>query len=118
MAVVAHDENCALIGVDIEKTSRLSAAAIKRVMHPLEQGFVAGDQVKASILFSLKEAFYKAQFPRWRTTGNFHDLALGVDMEAGSAQVVEIDARFAPNLAQLRFGFRLVDDYVVSLCWS
>jgi len=118
IAVAARSADCSLLGLDLEKTNRLRAAAIRKVVHPLEADFVAGDQVKASILFSLKEAFYKAQFPRWRTTGNFHDLALGVDMEAGSAQVVEIDARFAPNLAQLRFGFRLVDDYVVSLCWG
>lgn len=117
VAVAARGGRGALMGVDIEKTTRLSEAAMKRVVHPLEQGFVAGDQVKASILFSLKEAFYKAQYPRWRTTGNFHDLALEIGLDEGAAQVLQIDPRFAPELASLQFGFRLVDDYVVSLCW-
>jgi len=117
LAVVARTSDYSLLGVDLEQTTRLSEAAIKRVVHPLEEAFVGSDQLNASILFSLKEAFYKAQFPRWRTTGNFHDLALEVDLVDGVANVLEIDARFAPELASLQFAFRLVDDYVVSLCW-
>jgi 4'-phosphopantetheinyl transferase EntD len=117
MAVVARSAGCPLLGLDLEKTNRLSVAAIKRVVHPLEESFVAGDQRKASIIFSLKEAFYKAQFPKWRTDGNFRDLALSVDFEEGSATVRQMDGRFAPELRQLQFAFRLVDEYVVSLCW-
>lgn len=117
MAVVARSAESSLLGLDLEKTNRLSEGAIKKVVHPLEESFVAGEQLKASILFSLKEAFYKAQFPKWRTTGNFHDLALEVDLARGTANIREMDARFAPELMPLRFGFRVVDDYVVSLCW-
>ncbi|MFT5836823.1 MAG: enterobactin synthetase component D [Candidatus Azotimanducaceae bacterium] len=118
MAVVARSENCEILGLDIEKTNRLSETAIRKVVHPLEESFVTGDQLKASVVFSLKEAFYKAQFPRWRTTGNFHDLVLAVDLKAGTARVEEMDQRFASELAELRFEFRLVDEYVVSLCWG
>ncbi len=117
MAAVALEDDLSLIGLDLEKTNRLSEAAMRRVVHPLEECFVGGDQVNASILFSLKEAFYKAQFPRWRTTGNFHDLALRVDADAGRAEVLELAPRFAPELSGLNFRFRLVGDYVVSLCW-
>ncbi|TVP79751.1 MAG: 4'-phosphopantetheinyl transferase superfamily protein [Puniceicoccaceae bacterium] len=107
-----------LLGLDLEKTNRLSAAASRRVLHPREVGFAAGDQRRASVLFSLKEAFYKAQFPRWRTPGNFHDLALSVDLAAGRAVVVDLAPCFDPILAGLEFRFCLVDDYVLSLCWS
>lgn len=118
MAVVALSADCRFLGLDLEKTDRLSAAAIQRVVHPLEAGFAGGDQVKASILFSLKEAFYKAQFPLWRTTGNFHDLALSVDLGAGTARVRQMDSRFAPELERAHFAFNLVGDFVLSLCWS
>lgn len=116
-AIVARAEPALLLGLDLEKTNRLSAGAIQKVVHPLEQNFVAGDQVRASLLFSLKEAFYKAQFPRWRTPGNFHDMALTLDLTRGEARILQLDARFASDLLRLRFRFRLVDDYVVSLCW-
>lgn len=116
-AVAAPLNNYALLGLDLEKTNRLCGAAMRRVLHPQETSFAAGDQARTSILFSLKEAFYKAQFPRWRTAGNFGDLALAVDLETGTARVMEMDARFAPELEELRFAFRVVGEYVVSLAW-
>ena len=117
MAMAAKSVDCRLLGLDLEKTNRLSAGAIKQVLHPIEEIFVDGDQLKASILFSLKEAFYKAQFPKWRAVGNFSDLAMEVDLAKGSARIREMDARFSPELMQLRFYFRIVDDYVVSQSW-
>jgi 4'-phosphopantetheinyl transferase EntD len=107
-----------LIGLDLEKTNRLSEAAMRRVVHPLEHAFVGRDQVRGSVLFSLKEAFYKAQYPRWRTTGNFDHLSLDVNLEAGTARITAMDARFAPELKDLHLAFRMVGDYVVSLVWS
>jgi 4'-phosphopantetheinyl transferase EntD len=117
MAMSAKSVDCRLLGLDLEKTNRLSAGAINKVLHPVEQIFAGCDQQKASILFSLKEAFYKAQFPKWRAVGNFSDLALEVDLAKGSAKICKIDSRFNPELKGLRFCFRIVDDYVVSLSW-
>ena len=117
MAMVAKSVDCRLLGLDLEKTNRLSAGAIKQVLHPIEESFAASDQLKASILFSLKEAFYKAQFLKWHAVGNFSDLALEVDLTKGTAKIREMDARFSSELMRLRFCFRIVDDYVVSLSW-
>ncbi len=120
-AVAAPVNDVQLLGLDMERTDRLKPAAIKRVVHPLEHEFVEGGQVRASILFSLKEAFYKAQFLKWRTAGNFHDLALAVDLVAGTAAVQEIGECFDRDLreqaGQLEFRFALVGDFVCSLCW-
>lgn len=111
-------ETATLIGLDLEQTNRLSAAASHRVLHPLERGFAGADQVRATVLFSLKEAFYKAQFARWRQHGNFQDIGLKVDLEAGQAVIAALDERFDQELVALRFRFALVGDYVLSLCWS
>lgn len=120
-AMVGAVEHFTLIGLDLERTDRLGAAAMQRVIHPLETDFAEANQLKASILFSLKEAFYKAQYARWRTTGNFHDLALDVDLGQGLATVCEISPHFAPDLVQaakhIHFRYALVANYVVSLCW-
>ena len=117
MATVANSADCRLIGLDLEKINRLSAGAINKVLHPIEESFAIGDQLKATILFSLKEAFYKAQFPKWRALGNFRDLALEVDLANGVAKIIEMGSRFKPELLRLRFRFRVVDDYVVSMSW-
>lgn len=116
-AVAGRTSEYVLVGLDLEKTNRLSAAAMKRVIHPKEAQFVQDDQVKATVLFSLKEAFYKAQFPRHRTPGNFHDLALTVDWEAGRAEVAAVDACFADELERVQFAYTLVEEYVLSVCW-
>ena len=109
----------ALIGLDLEKTNRLSAGASRRVLHSLEVDFAGGDQVRATILFSLKEAFYKAQFPRWGVEGNFQDLGLEVDLDSGQAAVAALGGNFsgfAAQLAGLEFRFSLCDDYVLCFC--
>ena len=118
LAVAAPNSVVSLLGVDLEKTNRLTEAAIKRVVHPREDKFVQGDQTRASILFSLKEAFYKAQYPRDRSNGNFHDLILEVDPDAGRAHAVELAPRFQQDLLELQFTYCVVGDRVVSLCWA
>lgn len=116
-AVAGRASRYDLVGLDLEKTNRLSEAAMKRVIHPTEAQFVNDDQVKATVLFSLKEAFYKAQFPRHRTPGNFHDLALAVDWELGRAEVAVMGACFAKELERVQFAYCLVGNYVLSVCW-
>lgn len=106
-----------LLGLDLEKTNRLSLSATRRVLHPREAEFAGEDQVRASILFSLKEAFYKAQFPRWRTNGNFRDIALVVDFESGRGRIQYLSKQFDRRLTGLRFRFSLVGEYVLSFCF-
>ena len=120
-AVAGTTTDLQIIGLDLERTDRLKAAAIQRIVHATEADFVQGDQLRGSILFSLKEAFYKAQFPQWRTTANFEDLALDVDLSVGTASVNYISDRFNSELVDqanvLQFRFALVESFVVSVCW-
>lgn len=120
-AVGARVEQFSYLGLDLEKTNRLSDAALRRVVHSDEAKWVGQDQWRASLLFSAKEAFYKAQYPRWRCTANFTDLCFEVDTQTRQLQVREIAERFAPELravaGQLQFRYASFEDYVVSLCW-
>lgn len=115
-AVLSATDPGTLLGLDLEKTNRLSLAASRRVLHPSEAQFAGEDQVRASILFSLKEAFYKAQFPRWRTNGNFRDIALAVDFESGRGTIQYLSDQFDRGLTGLRFRFSLVGEHVLSVC--
>lgn len=120
-ALVAPVPHCQLLGFDLEHTDRLSPAAMARVVHPAERSWVAGNQQRASLLFSLKEAFYKAQFQRWRQPANFHDLALVVDEALRSARVQWIGDCFADELRgaveQLNFRYALNGKMALSMCW-
>lgn len=116
-AVLPATDPETLLGLDLEKTNRLSLAASQRVLHSLETEFAGGDLERASVLFSLKEAFYKAQFPRWRTRGNFRDIALAVDFESGRGRVQYLSKQFDRRLTGSRFRFSLVGEYVLSFCF-
>lgn len=120
-AVVGAESRYAYLGLDLEKTNRLGEAAIRRVVHADEAAWVAGDQSRASLLFSAKEAFYKAQFPHWRCPGNFHDLVLEVDEAKQVARIAKLSEQFPQKLRAeadaFQFSYQFVDDYVVTLCW-
>mgnify|MGYP003321910890 CR=1 FL=1 len=119
-AVAAQAENYTGLGLDFEQTGRLSDAAAKRVVHPMEAVFASGHAEGATILFSLKEAFYKAQFPKWRVRANFQDIALAVDLEAGIAELALVNeslGALAVNASsRFKFRFAQTEYMVLSLC--
>ena len=122
-ALVGSRSDFCGLGVDLEKTNRLSDQAIMRVLHPDEEAFAAGDQQLASLFFSAKEAFYKMQFPRWRTTANFQDLALGLERSSSAFElrVGWMSNRFSSVLRSrardVCIRGQFFGDFVVSVCW-
>jgi len=70
-AIASTRESYRGLGLDLEMTNRLSESAMKRIVHPDEELLVSGSLQKASLLFSAKEAFYKMQFPEWKTPSKF-----------------------------------------------
>lgn len=120
-AVAAPVGSILSLGLDLEKTTRLSPRAMARVLHPLELNAVGGDQVIGSLLFSAKEAFFKAQFPHWRAQPNFKDLALQFDVSSKQMSIREIAPHLPAGLreaaSQIAFRYHFFGDYVVTLCW-
>ena len=120
-AVVAHSNDIACLGVDLETTTRISSRVIEHVIHPLEKDFVSGDQMHGSLIFSAKEAFFIAQFPIWEVWPNFDDLAFQVDTSFGQLNIIEISDRLPLNLRSaskfMQFRYAFINDYVLTLCW-
>ncbi|MFQ3224633.1 MAG: 4'-phosphopantetheinyl transferase EntD [Lentimonas sp.] len=120
-AVAATADATICLGLDLEKTTRLSPRAMERVVHPLEASFVGDDQAKGSLLFSAKEAFFKAQFPEWAALPNFKDLSLQIDAVSEQMSVREIAPHLPAALRdaamRMQFRYRFFGDYVVTLCW-
>ncbi|HAV12097.1 MAG TPA: hypothetical protein DCX06_01190 [Opitutae bacterium] len=121
VAVAASTSSIQILGIDIEKTTRLSPAAMLRVVHSLETDWVGANRIRASLLFSAKEAFYKAQYVRSRCLGSFHDLALKIDEERQTAKALYLGEQFPSEmkryLDRLHIRYQYVGEYVMTLCW-
>lgn len=120
-AVVASSEHYLGLGLDIERTNRLSDSARQRVMHANEAARAGKDlQAHGSLLFSAKEAFYKTQYRLFGASPAFHDLQLLVDFNAGQLSVLDASG-LAPELGnaarKMQFRFCLVDELVLTVCW-
>ncbi|MFN4170901.1 MAG: 4'-phosphopantetheinyl transferase [Pseudorhodobacter sp.] len=63
-----------LIGLDLEPDADLPADLWQTVLRPEEIARLRGDGRQAMVVFSAKEAAYKAQFPRSRSLFDFHTL--------------------------------------------
>ncbi len=76
------------VGVDIEHRARLEPRLWKTVFLPEEVAFLEGLPEPsrgrvALVLFSAKEALYKAQYPRTATYMGFHELRVELRLEPG-----------------------------------
>ncbi len=120
-AIAARSEDMPYLGVDLETTTRISSGVIERVTHPLERDFVNGDQELGSLIFSVKEAFFKAQFPKWKAWPNFGDLAFRVDAASDRLEVLEVaphlPAKLRAVIERMQFRYAFLGEYVLTLCW-
>ena len=118
-AVMAKTSDFFCLGLDFERTGRLSESAAKRVVHPLEADFAKSGPYAPTILFSLKEAFYKAQYPKWQKRANFQDIALAVNLKKESAEIRHINERLeelAEDAGPFHFRITCSDKIVIALC--
>ncbi len=85
-AVARRDEGFVAIGIDLEPADELAPDLWESVCTPAEQATLAAvlgvtQGVAAHIIFGMKEAAFKCQFPISRTMLEFADLAIDVDVE-------------------------------------
>jgi len=90
--VVGRSVDLAALGVDAEQWSRLTPALWSRVLTPGELAWVEqhdGDQrrICATVIFSAKESFYKAQYPSSGRFLNFHDVEVTVEPAESTFEV-------------------------------
>lgn len=109
------------LGVDIEHFNRMKSRSIDRITHSLESAMVGEDLEIATILFSLKEAFYKAQFPLFKTQLNFKDIALKLIPESQSAELIWATPKLEMNpedYKNWKFNYTRIENrcYVLSHC--
>lgn len=78
VAVVAREAEYRCLGVDLEHLGRMRPNTASRIATPAELAGISDSDhmTHATALFSLKEAFYKAQYPRYHVSPRFCDLEL------------------------------------------
>ncbi len=111
------------IGIDAEVKGRVHRALWKQIASEHEQAwFRAADTeaealTRATLLFSAKEAFYKAQYCLSRAWVGFHDVALTVEGDRFEIVLVKGIASLAPRGARFE-GRALIDaKHVVTALW-
>ncbi len=120
MAIVGRDYDYPTIGLDLELNDRIKPATISRITHPLEEAFIGLDRGKGTLLFSLKEAFYKAQFPLYEIPLGFKDVAFKIDETKNTASIFWLSEKLPlkqSDYKEWEFVYKTIGAYTAVLCW-
>ena len=118
--VVGRSTDLAALGVDAEQWSRLTPALWNRVLTRDELAWVEHHddeerRIWATVIFSAKESFYKAQYPSSGRFLNFHDVEVTVDASDSTFGVrVLPPSAGAAGLSSCRGRFLRVEEFVLT----
>ena len=110
-AAVAHAADLVALGIDAEPAVPLDPAIDELVSTSTERGRLGGE-LAGTVVFSAKEAFYKAWSARGGGWLEFHD----VDAELAVDGSFEVRLRSGPPSWAGRWAVR--DGYVVTAAWA
>ena len=119
-AAVAHRNDFASLGMDVERREAVGEHLWRRIAVPLELDWIGtlpvGERVSAAtLLFSAKEAIYKCVYPWLGLRLGFQDVALEVRFDGESAGTLEVrGCGAAPPLPALTARFRWDGRYVLT----
>lgn len=123
LCVAVVTRGAASIGIDLEEATPLNPQLIPTICTPEEQMQIAGDDMalRAKLIFSAKEAAYKAQYPLTKTLLGFDHFKVTFDLsEQTFAAIFQIDvAQFkAGHVLTGRFAY-VADHFMtaVTLPW-
>lgn len=83
VAAIAPARCMAALGIDIEPAERLPEEVFDLVVTPEERATIGGDLVAARLLFTAKEAVYKALYPLDQTFLDHHDIRIDLQNSRG-----------------------------------
>lgn len=113
VSVVALQEHYAALGVDVEPATPLADDLIAVICTPAERAWLAGETdpgLAAKMIFSAKEAVYKAQYPLTRRIIGFD--AVTLDMTADAFRVVS-----NPTLANMKGAILIEHGLILSVAY-
>jgi 4'-phosphopantetheinyl transferase EntD len=97
-AAVGRSGRYAALGLDVERAGRARPELARRICTPRERAALPSLGAEAlGIVFSIKEAVYKAWHPLTGTALGFQDVEVGIELEAGRF-LARLDAKAAPAI--------------------
>ena len=119
LSAVAKFENFQALGIDVEQFNRMKERSLERITHPKEVAEIGSDLKKATLLFSVKEAFYKAQFPIFKTRLNFKDLAFSYDFYSQQAELIWLSDKSPiaqSEYSKWKITYQIIENTCFALC--
>jgi len=121
-AVVALQKDVTAIGLDIETIGGVKPDMWNMIFHDEEQELIYSKQgetdIWATLLFSLKETFYKMQYPVTGLFLDFLDISILEIEDRLCFKVKNSSVNLQPvGLSDVRIYWTLVDDQLLSVCY-
>lgn len=121
-AVVARQNDIAAIGMDIETIGGVQPDMWNLLFHANEQELIHSKQADADIwatlLFSLKESFYKLQYPHTTLFIDFTDMLVSEDNGRLSFSSVNPQNDLSVvDLHNIEIHWTITGDHLISLCY-
>ena len=113
-AVARRNDGFAAVGIDLEPASELEVDLWAAICSPAEQEQLSGiagmtPGLAAHVLFGMKEAAFKCQFPLSRAMLEFADFAIDID-----ARTRTFSATFCRDVAPFHAGHRLAGRFAIT----
>lgn len=106
VAAVARCSGFAALGIDVEPAEPLPDDIVELVATVAERSGLAGDPLRARLLFAAKEAVYKAMHPLDGVFLDFHDIVVdlvGRKAVVPSGRILDLAVCRAPRIVVLAF---------------
>jgi 4'-phosphopantetheinyl transferase EntD len=116
---VADIASSAGVGIDVEPAKPLKEELLPQVLRPGEYGQLlalspALRPLGGILVFSIKEAVYKAIYPQRRVFLDFQQVEIAFEGEDGFVAEVLVPGAGLPELPHIRGRYRVADDHVAA----
>jgi 4'-phosphopantetheinyl transferase EntD len=116
---VADAVSTAGIGIDVEPAKPLNPELLPHVLRANEYAHLSAlpsslQPLGGILVFSIKEAVYKAIYPQYRVFLDFQQVEIAFDGEDGFAAEVLVSGAGPSHLPQIRGSYRVADEHVAA----
>jgi 4'-phosphopantetheinyl transferase EntD len=108
VAALVRQDTLAAVGIDVEPPLPLPAELVEMVATPMERRQLGGDLLRARLLFSIKEAVYKATNPHDGVFLDHHDVEVCFSTRTAHTSTgrrLAFEAILAPRIVALATDF-------------
>jgi 4'-phosphopantetheinyl transferase EntD len=121
-AIVGKNSDIVSVGLDIEAIGGVELNMWDILFLESEQQFLnllnnEDRNLYPTLLFSLKESFYKFQYPLTRQFLEFNEVEFNMKDEQISMKVIKAGYEMGFNLENLQFHWTVADQQLITLCF-